>query len=74
MDQRGRIIDELTEFIAGKEIQQPCDLVRVREEALKCIEKSQDYNLKYFLKHSIPARNYEVGDCSYEKCGQHRRH
>lgn len=59
--QRGRIVDELTEFLAGKEVTQPCDLVKTRSEALEGIEKAQDYNLKHFLRHSAPARVYEVG-------------
>ncbi|KAI8116342.1 Transposon Tf2-11 polyprotein [Lucilia cuprina] len=60
--QRGRIVDELTEFLEEKTNTEVIELEKTRLEALANIEKSQKYCQTHFLKHSIPAREFQVGD------------
>ena len=63
VNQRGKIIEELTEYLDEKVSNvNNRDLNDVRMKAHKSIEKSQEYNLNYFLKHSTPAKKYSIGE------------
>lgn len=63
VEQRGRIIDELTEYLQQKEkVHKPVDLKKIRSEASNAISKSQERNLKYFNEHHRPAKQFEVGE------------
>ena len=62
VEQRGRIIDELTEFFEDKTISKACDLDKIRLEASENIEKTQKYSQLYFLRHSIPAKVFNLGN------------
>lgn len=63
VEQRGKIVDELTEYLDARGCVEPDrNLDQIRSSAYDAIERSQEYNLKYFLEHSTPARTYSVGD------------
>ncbi|XP_036342307.1 uncharacterized protein LOC118751595 [Rhagoletis pomonella] len=63
VEQRGEIIDEFTEYIEDKVNQNiPRDLEKIRLSASEAIEKKQEYNLSHFLKNSVKAKEYKVGD------------
>lgn len=62
VEQRGRVVDELTEFLEEKTSTEACNLEEIRFEALENIEKTQRYSQKYFLRHSAPAKEFDVGD------------
>lgn len=63
VEQRGCVIDEFTEHLNEKiPIDCPVDLVELRTDALESLERSQKYNAEYVLRHSKPAKTYEVGD------------
>lgn len=62
VEQRGRVIDELSEYLRecyGNEYE---DLNEIRGKAQSEIQKSQKYNQKYFDEHHKPAMEFEVGD------------
>lgn len=60
-DQKGVVIDELTEFLDEKSIGKR-NLEEVRKIAKENIIKSQRSNEKYFLKRNKPARKFDMGD------------
>ncbi|XP_036346535.1 uncharacterized protein K02A2.6-like, partial [Rhagoletis pomonella] len=63
VNQRGCIVDEFTECTEEKLLDETTrDLEKTRQSALRNIERSQDYNLQYFLKNSVPAKTYSIGD------------
>lgn len=63
VDQRGKVVDELTEYLDDRfNSKGRSDLGEIREKASDTIKKSQEHNEKYFLKHSVPAKLYSVGD------------
>lgn len=63
VNQRGVIIDQLTEYLEDK-TEKPLyrNLNDKRLKAVDGIRKSQDYSAKYFKKHSRPPKIYSVGD------------
>ncbi|XP_036325533.1 uncharacterized protein K02A2.6-like [Rhagoletis pomonella] len=62
-NQRGCVVDEMTEYLEDKFLDGTYrDINETRENALGQIEKSQKYNSEYFLKHSVPAKTYSAGD------------
>lgn len=63
IEQRGEIVDELTEYLEEKfAYETDRDLIQIRADADSAIKRSQEYNELYFLKHSIPAKTYAAGD------------
>lgn len=63
VEQRGTIIDELTEYLegrTGKQMEQ--DIEMLRTEAEDAILKSQKYNEEYFLRKNTPAKTFKLGD------------
>lgn len=63
IDQKGIIVDRLTEFLEDKNVNQvQRNLDVIREHAYSSIKKSQDANLRQFDEHHIPAKTYEVGE------------
>lgn len=61
--QRGCIVDELTELLEDKlSTKTTRDLDEIRQSAVGNIERSQEYNHQYFLRHSVPAKSYSIGD------------
>lgn len=63
VDQRGEVIDELTEFLQEKQtVAYDCDLERIRSEASLAILKSQERNAKYFAEKHKPPKTYNEGD------------
>lgn len=70
-EQRGKIIDELTEYLHENYGGDNENLNDIRERAKKAIEKSQSNNQRYFLKHHTDAKKFEIGDLVVIK---HRRH
>lgn len=61
-EQRGRVVNELTEYLREVYSKHYDDLEDLREEAKEAIEKSQLYNQKYFEKHHKPAVEFREGD------------
>lgn len=63
VNQRGKIPDELTEYIDNEfhEVGHR-DLTEIRKNAIENIEKSQRYNEQYVSKHNSPVKTYQVGD------------
>ncbi|XP_061504692.1 uncharacterized protein LOC133391922 [Anopheles gambiae] len=62
IEQRGHLIDELTEFLDERRGSTLNDLSDIRAEASANIIKSQLTNEAYFRKNHKPAAKYEVGD------------
>lgn len=60
--QRGRIIDELTEFLEEQAGNIDVNLGEMRKIALENIERSQSDNLKHFSKHHKAPPEFAVGD------------
>lgn len=61
VNQRGKLVDELIEYL--DELREPkSDLVGIRQEALKAIERAQDYAAHRASIKNKPAKEYEVGD------------
>lgn len=61
VNQRGQIVDELTEYLDDK-FQSERDLASIRSEASKSIENSQRYAADRALARNRPAKEYNVGD------------
>ena len=62
VEQRGRNIDHLTEYLEEKFPRKEQNLEVNRLDAAENIEDMQNKNQKYFLKHNIPAKVYNIGD------------
>lgn len=62
VEQRGEIVDELTEYLQDIYGNTKRDLDSIREQVSHRIEKSQSYNLKYFNKHHKQPKSFNVGD------------
>lgn len=63
VDQRGGVIDELTEFLQDKQPNESdYELDELRAEALAGIAKSQERNAKYFASRNKPPKVYSEGD------------
>lgn len=62
VEQRGEVIDELTEFLKADRTSDPTqDLTHRRTDARAAIERSQKCNEERALKLNRPAKTYEVG-------------
>lgn len=62
VEQRGTVIDELTEFLENKNTT-PCrNFEAIRHQVSENIHKSQQTNERLFLKKNNPAPVYSVGD------------
>lgn len=61
-EQRGEIVDELTEHLHEHYGSDEIDINDIRKNAKKNIEKSQSYNQKYFAEHHIDAKKFKIGD------------
>lgn len=63
VNQRGREVDRLTEFLEDKQDDNVCrDVDKLRELAATHIQESQEKNLNMFQKKHKPALNYSVGE------------
>ena len=62
IEQRGPILDEITEVLEDKNNQPRKDLQTIRAEASTNIKKSQRNNEKQHVKHNRPAIEFEEGD------------
>lgn len=62
IEQRGAVVDELTEHLEVTYSDEDVDLVKMRGQASEAIRKSQTYNQQYFDQHHKPAKSFEVGD------------
>ncbi|XP_055839911.1 uncharacterized protein K02A2.6-like [Episyrphus balteatus] len=63
VEQRGRVVDELTEYLNDRYSNpERVDLVKLRNDASEAINRSQLYNLNYFKEHHSPPKQFEVGD------------
>lgn len=62
VEQRGVIVDELTEHLRENYDNQYESLSEIRGRASKEIQRSQSYNQKYFAEHHKNAKEFEVGD------------
>lgn len=63
VDQRGEVIDELTEFLQDKQPNESdFELEELRAEASSDISKSQERNAKYFAGRNKPPKTYSEGD------------
>lgn len=63
--QRGPNVDELTEYLEEKQINdgnQPADLLTIRQDADEAIRNSQIRNEVHYAKRSVLPRKYEVND------------
>lgn len=65
VEQKGPIVDYLTEFLSGVKDTPRVDLEEIRKEADVNIKKSQDYASKWFNENSKGAKNYLAGDLVY---------
>ncbi|RYE17290.1 MAG: hypothetical protein EOP45_16045 [Sphingobacteriaceae bacterium] len=62
VEQRGQVIDELTEYLHDMHSNKVKNLKEIRKQAEQSIQKSQLYNEKIFKKKHKPAIEFEVGD------------
>lgn len=62
MEQRGEIIDELTEYLHDRYGEEYIELSQIRSQASDAIQKSQLKNQEYFTKRHRPAREFQEGD------------
>lgn len=62
VSQRGKIIDELTEFLEEQAEGVDVNLAEIRKLALENIEKSQRDNLRHFSKHHKAPPEFSIGD------------
>uniref|UniRef100_A0A1B0GQT2 RNA-directed DNA polymerase n=1 Tax=Phlebotomus papatasi TaxID=29031 RepID=A0A1B0GQT2_PHLPP len=63
IDQKGIIVDRLTEFLEDKNVNRvDRNLDVIREHAHSSIKKLQDANLQQFDEHHNPAKTYEIGE------------
>lgn len=60
--QRGKIIDELTEYLEEQVDDVEVNLFEIRKIASENIKKSQNDNLKHFSKHHKAPPEFSVGD------------
>lgn len=61
VNQRGKVIHELTEYL--DELREPThNLIGIRQEASRAIERAQDYAAHRAAQKNKPAKEYEVGD------------
>lgn len=61
-EQRGEIVDELTEHLRECYGCEHEDLEEIRANAKNEIQKSQAYSQRYFSEHHKPAKEFSVGD------------
>lgn len=63
VDQRGEVVDYLTEFLQEILVDEPIQsLKQKREEASTAIHKSQEYNARYFESKNRPPKVYSEGE------------
>lgn len=62
VEQKGKIVDELTEYLHEMYSKDEPDLIGLRKDAQGAILKSQGRNLRNFEKTHKPAKLFEVGD------------
>lgn len=63
VEQRGVIIDKMTEYLNEKNSNPDSrDLNQIRELAAAAIVRSQQTNEKYMEKHNRPAKTFDLGD------------
>lgn len=63
VEQRGPIVDEMTEYLDAKQVSNNEQNVnQMRNEAVEGIKKSQAYNLKYFESHHKSPVQFEEGE------------
>lgn len=62
VEQKGENIDELTEYLHESYPNVQRSLSEIRAEALKSIQRSQQYNQQYFEERHRPARLFKEGD------------
>lgn len=62
VEQRGPVIDELTEYLHDMYAKETANLNEIRAQAEQMIQKSQMQNQKYFDEKHKPAKEFEVGD------------
>lgn len=65
VQQKGFVVDYLTEHLSCVSEATRVDLKAIREEAAVNIKKSQDYANKWFQEHSKGPTYYDVGDLVY---------
>lgn len=61
-EQRGEIMDELTEYLQDCYGEEYKGLNEIRSQASEAIQKSQLYNQKYFAERHKPAKEFKEGD------------
>ena len=62
INQKGKIIDKIREYLENTVNENDRDLKSIRERAAKRIEKSQKYNKEYFDKKRKKANVYKIDD------------
>lgn len=62
VDQRGQIVDHMTEYLQEKTPTPQRNLEKMREEAAAAIQKSQRANERYFAKKNTPPETFAEGD------------
>lgn len=62
IEQRGPIIDELTEYLHDVYAKGATNLNEIRVQSEQMIQKSQSHNQKYFDKKHKPAKEFKIGD------------
>lgn len=62
IEQKGEILDELTEYLHDNYCEKYENLSEIRAKASKAIERSQQYNQKYHKEHHTEAKKFKVGD------------
>lgn len=62
VEQRGEVVDEITEYLQEAYAEESVDLSSIRKSASDAIKKSQSYNMKYFNEHHKPAESFQIGD------------
>lgn len=62
VDQRGKVIDKIQEYLEDKVTDNNRDLICLRARAAEKIIKGQKYNKKYFDKKRKPSHIYKEGD------------
>lgn len=62
IEQKGKIVDFMTEFLQEKYVEITKDLKKIRTEASTAIQKSQEKNSKYFLEKNKQPKEFSEGD------------
>lgn len=62
IEQRGKIIDELTEYLDEKLETEPSDMTQLRKKAYENLCKAQEINLEQFGRCHKPAPQFEEGN------------